>query len=47
MFLEDLGVKAVVKYIEVTGKLDTAIEVVNIAEVVRKLDSQNSEVLDS
>ena len=32
--------------IEVAGKLDTAIGVANIVEVARKLDLQNSEVLD-
>ena len=40
-FLEDSEVEAVAEYIEVVRKLDTAIE------VARKLDSQNSEVLDS
>jgi len=45
-FLEDLEVEAVAKHIEIAEKLDTAIEVANIAEVARKLDLQNSEVLD-
>ena len=35
------------EHIEIAKKLDTAIEVANIAEVARKLDSQNSEVLNS
>jgi hypothetical protein len=38
-FLEDSEVEAVAEYIEVVRKLDTAIEVANIAEVARKLDS--------
>ena len=46
-FLEDSEVEAVAEYIEVVRKLDTVIEVANIAEVARKLDSQNSKVLDS
>jgi hypothetical protein len=45
-FLEDLEVEAVAEHIEIAEKLDTAIEVANIAEVARKLDLQNSEVLD-
>ena len=46
-FLEDSEVEAVAERIEVVGKLDTVIEVANVAEVAGKLDSQNSEVLDS
>jgi hypothetical protein len=42
-----LEVKAVAEYIKVAGKLDTAIEVANITEVIRKLNLQNSEVLNS
>ena len=38
-FLEDSEVEAVAEYIEVVRKLDTVIEVANIAEVARKLDS--------
>ena len=38
-FLEDSEVEAVAEHIEVARKLDTAIEVANIAEVARKLDS--------
>ena len=37
-FLEDSEVEAVAEYIEVVRKLDTVIEVANIAEVARKLD---------
>ncbi len=38
-FLKDLGVEAVAKHIKVTGKLNTAIKVANIAEVTRKPNS--------
>jgi hypothetical protein len=46
-FLEDLEVEAVAEHTEVAGKLDTAIEVANIAEVAGKFELQNLEVLYS
>ena len=39
-------VKAVAKHIKITEKLGTAIKVANIAEVARKLNLQNLEVLN-
>ena len=45
-FLEDLGVKAIANYIKVAGKLNTVIKVANIAEVTKKLNLQNLEVLN-
>ena len=45
-FLEDLEVEAVAEHIEIAEKLNTAIEVINIAEVARKLNLQNLEVLN-
>jgi hypothetical protein len=36
----------VAEYIKVVGKLNTTIKVINIAEVARKLNSQNLEVLN-
>ena len=45
--LEDSGVKAMVEYIEVAGKLDTAIKVVNIVKIIKKLNSQNLKIFNS
>jgi len=41
-----LEVKAVAKHVKIIEKLNTAIKVINIAKVARKLDLQNLEVLN-
>ena len=45
-FLEDLEVKAIAKYIKIIEKLNTIIKVINITKVARKLNLQNSKVLN-
>ena len=43
VFLEDLEVKAIAKYIKVIGKLNTINKVINIIKVIGKLNLQNLE----